>query len=83
MDRNSRLCKINKRLLLIELLDYYLSFEHLLEREKLGSFDLLSAHPPTIFKHAYVFITRQMYKARSQELEAMLQFKIPQDSPQT
>lgn len=45
MDRNSRLCKINKRLLLIELLDYYLSFEHLLEREKLGSFDLLECSP--------------------------------------
>lgn len=38
---------------------------------------------PYSWKQAQVFITQQIYNTRSQELKAMLQFKIPQDSPQT
>lgn len=46
-------------------------------------FECSTTSHTNMYKQSYIFIMKQMYNTRSQELEAMLQFKIPQGSPQT
>lgn len=53
-----------------------------LEQEKVR-FECSTTSHTNMYKQSYIFIMKQMYNTRSQELEAMLQFKIPQGSPQT